>query len=658
MACPQCGNKLEGSFNICPKCGFKLSALTEKSAQDGATSAHPISTTAEEKNQKEDQDHAVKESTTQIQVADINSDEKTDSELTKTPEPGNEDAGIYRQKTSPCLSGPQVEENILMPSCKFQIPEDSSINEEILVYFHAVISKEFHLEPEKDMVVLKSEVLFGSRDGFIEMVPSPLGDNQYLIEGQYRVPKEKIQESIPYKYAVCKKEYGFIYETIYQKEKNDLINRCLTINPELLTAEGEWHQYDDMIHPKPKSNWPWNSTEKTVIEGRNFAGKEMLQIIFDLLKTWNEQKVGEFFSLLQQFFYTYSGPLLHDGRERRWGLPYDSNQVKYLLKHFLDKHLSFDAIKKTARIPPLHAGIIGLLVYNKYLKDSMTNQLSSLCNLLCLPNKAEHHFRSFWNDFVKALSYENRLVADAVDTLCHTAMTRRIEKWVLVIPLVHLLTGESKPYEPVPPVLNPQFDSWTGLKRITRTDSYGASHMNLIQIMEEYDYLIDIDPLLVHSWMSLMGVDYLMKDKLIMRVELRDILQYLQFIVNSGNRKRMCMVVRHLTSYLIKKESNHKKSFDDKDGECCLKTAVMLLGSITKDTEFGDLPLQFLDLVCVIAKAYGLTDSQTRKIIHEESVKDTLQTMRVWQTNTFHNKLLKKQHVLQFSLPSEIQNTE
>lgn len=60
--------------------------------------------------------------------------------------------------------------------------------------------------------------------------------------------------------------------------------------------------------------------------------------------------------------------------------------------------------------------------------------------------------------------------------------------------------------------------------------------------MEEHDYLIDIDHLLVHSWMSLMGVGYLMKDKLIMRVELRDILQYLQFIVNSGNRKHMCMV--------------------------------------------------------------------------------------------------------------------
>lgn len=60
--------------------------------------------------------------------------------------------------------------------------------------------------------------------------------------------------------------------------------------------------------------------------------------------------------------------------------------------------------------------------------------------------------------------------------------------------------------------------------------------------MEEHDYLIDIDHLLVHSWMSLMGVDYLMNDKLIMRVELRDILQYLQFIVSSGNRKHMCRV--------------------------------------------------------------------------------------------------------------------
>uniref|UniRef100_A0A3Q4I5J3 RING-type E3 ubiquitin transferase n=1 Tax=Neolamprologus brichardi TaxID=32507 RepID=A0A3Q4I5J3_NEOBR len=356
MACPQCGNKLEGSFNFCPECGFKLSALTEKSAQGS-----------------------------------------------------------------------------------------SSINEEILVYFHAVISKEFHLEPEKDMVVLKSEVLFGSWDGFTEMFPSPLGDNQYRIEGQYRIPKEKIQESIPYKYAVYKKENGFIYETIYQKGKNDFINRCLTITPELLTAEGEWHQYDDMIHPKLKSNWLWNSTEQTVIDGRNFAGGEMLKIIFDLLKTWNDQKVEEFFSLLEQFFYTYSSHLLHDGRERRWGLPYDSNQVNS--------------------------------------KNFILQQVHVNLSLTCLTTDIFHLYK--------------RWVADTVETLCHTAMRCRIEKWVLVIPLVHLLRGESKPYEPVPPVLNPQFDSWTGLKRITRTDLYDASHKYALTFLNTPKFsLIHLPPVI------------------------------------------------------------------------------------------------------------------------------------------------------------------
>lgn len=53
----------------------------------------------------------------------------------------------------------------------FPLFSSSSVNEEILVYFHVVISKEFHLEPEKDIVVLKSEVLFGSWDAGIAMFP-------------------------------------------------------------------------------------------------------------------------------------------------------------------------------------------------------------------------------------------------------------------------------------------------------------------------------------------------------------------------------------------------------------------------------------------------------------------------------------------------------
>lgn len=39
------------------------------------------------------------------------------------------------------------------------------------MYFHVVISKDFHWDPEKDFVVLKSAALLGSWDGSIAMFP-------------------------------------------------------------------------------------------------------------------------------------------------------------------------------------------------------------------------------------------------------------------------------------------------------------------------------------------------------------------------------------------------------------------------------------------------------------------------------------------------------
>lgn len=53
----------------------------------------------------------------------------------------------------------------------------------------------------------------------------------------------------------------------------------------------------------------------------------MLKTIFDLLKTWNDPHVGNFFVLLKQFIDTYSCPLLHDGTEKLWELPYSTEQV-------------------------------------------------------------------------------------------------------------------------------------------------------------------------------------------------------------------------------------------------------------------------------------------------------------------------------------------
>ena len=79
---------------------------------------------------------------------------------------------------------------------------------------------------------------------------------------------------------------------------------------------------------------------------------------------------------------------------------------------------------------------------------------------------------------------------------------------------------------------------------------------------------------------------------------------YLQYIDSKMNS---------YTTTIIQSFSSH--SFDDKYGECCLKTAVRLLGFIchhTTDPDRRDVPLNFLELVCLIVKSYDCTDSQVR----------------------------------------------
>ncbi|XP_044056409.1 E3 ubiquitin-protein ligase rnf213-alpha-like isoform X2 [Siniperca chuatsi] len=637
-------------------------------------------TFAKQTDRKDDQaardstDQVTKETAKSNEAADTKSNKKTSPCLAERQEqqPGNRDVDISRSPVPSCppsqrdQGGLIVAANILETSTERQAPQTLPSSEYMPVYFHAVTSKDFHLDPEKDVILLMSEKLFGTWDksGLKMSFSRSLGDNRYLVEGRVMIQKNIIHDSIPYKYVICKhSENGFEYmfETIYQKDGNHYVNRCLKIKEEFLTHEGEWHQYDDVIHFELKKGfWLWDSSKDVVMKGRNLAGWVMLNIIFELLTTWNEPNVNNFFFLLRQFCYTYSCPLLHDGMEKPWGLPYGSEQVKILLKRALKENISTNPRKQKetkSLLPPLHAGVVSLLIYNKYLKDDMKDQLSSLCDLLCLPKMPQHHFFTFWKDFASPLA-DKKSVADAVEMLCNNARQHRIEKWVLVIPLIHLLRGESKPFEPVPPALNPQFDSWTAFRGSKGTTGYrDGSARKVFGIMKDHAYLADIDRLLVRSWMSLLCVDDLKSFISSVQVELLDILHYIQFSIKSGITQSNYMALKELASHLINRESHRSKSFEDKYGECCLKTAVRLLGSIcrnTTDPNYRDVPIYFLDLVSLIAKAYNHADSQSRERIHEESIGETLETMREWRRNTFRNKLLNEWTQTEFSVPYEI----
>ncbi|XP_041861896.1 E3 ubiquitin-protein ligase rnf213-alpha [Melanotaenia boesemani] len=464
MFCPECGNEVEDSFKFCPECGFNLILLAQKRAKDGATSAHQPSV-PEGKNQAQDQAQALKDgkekqaNTPQVHLKDTSDTEtSTDSSTLKGPlkasqndsQPSNDvtlkstlpvctaqpsptPASSTQTKQKPAtLTKPGDEtltphpqehqsgnrdEDVSRQHSPSKNPSESSI-EWVDVHFHAVTSKDSHVNPEKNKIFVKSEKLFGSwnKPGLQMSFSRQLDDKRYLVEGHAMIPKDIIQESIPYKYFITKhsgNDIKEIYEAIYQEDKNEHVNRCLSIKEEFLGHEGEWHQYDDVIHLELKrAFWHMGSLSKYVIEERNLAGKEMLKIIFDLLTSWNKPNVGNFFILLQQFFHEYSRPLLHDGTQQQWPLSYGPDQVRKLLKDFLNENIypKPSKPKEEKLLPPLHAGVVGLLVSNKYLEDGMMTQLSNLCGLLCLPKKPKKDFLSFWKDFTDPLEDKEKLV--------------------------------------------------------------------------------------------------------------------------------------------------------------------------------------------------------------------------------------------------------
>lgn len=89
--------------------------------------------------------------------------------------------------------------------------------------------------------------------------------------------------------------------------------------------KGDWHQYDDIICAEPSTNvlkrlksMLWGDQKKDVIQGRQIAGRIMLQGIFDLLREWTAINLTNFWTQLRQFFEIYGDPFVFEEKQKKW----------------------------------------------------------------------------------------------------------------------------------------------------------------------------------------------------------------------------------------------------------------------------------------------------------------------------------------------------
>uniref|UniRef100_A0A8C5INE1 RING-type E3 ubiquitin transferase n=1 Tax=Junco hyemalis TaxID=40217 RepID=A0A8C5INE1_JUNHY len=366
-----------------------------------------------------------------------------------------------------------------------------SRTEGVTVYFHAILSKDFKLNPDTDKVFIRAQGIpsYASwKDNICELnCTRDLGEHGYLIEGAVTLSREILDKYIPYKYWVsCGKGD---YELIYKKsESNHHVNRCLLINRALLN-NGEWHQYDDIVCARPsklKNFWQIFTFDKTkeVVEGKKIAANIMLESIFSILGTWSPDNLRNFFCQLKQFHNVAGAQRVND------------LLLKYM-KKIAVPFLAPEAAPEDRIIQSkLALGLTIVVVVENYSFSVPKSDLADLCSLLCLdqvsPQDLLFHSVCLFRFVFFSLKVD-------LTNLCQRCLECNVEQWVWVLPLLHSFAA---PLQQEHGLL--EEDAWAGLEGLPFAEIRRKQHGGtLLAQMREKKHLMEFDGTLVKSWLCL-----------------------------------------------------------------------------------------------------------------------------------------------------------
>nr|XP_046270196.1 E3 ubiquitin-protein ligase rnf213-alpha isoform X2 [Scatophagus argus] len=545
----------------------------------------------------------------------------------------------------------------------------------LTIYFHAVLSKDFKFDPNEDQIFIRAGSHIGTwEENIAELsVSRDLGEHGFLVEGSLPASKKAQSVSIPYKYVVYrvkKKKYDF--EFIYKLDSmHPTTNRCLFIKPHLLNADGDWHQYDDIICTEPAKGMLkrlkeklWPDQRKDLIRGREIAGNIMLETIFDLLRSWTDVNLRSFQIQLNQFFSIYGDPFVYEEKQRKWySLNYNEEDVRRLLKEFLLTSMIPQLLKDgdgemLYTKDPMKAAVIMLYVWKKYQLKLDNGELHRLCNVLCLPKLDKNDFIKYWTQFSQDVAGFKNL-PDMLVSLINAVRTAGMPRWILVLPLLHLLKGTIKPFHE--PAFGKSWDSvtWAGLQGLEKGSSVYMNSQDkkaLLNVIKSHAHLMEVDALLVRSCLYLMSLDELMECVTNFNTELLDILQIFTNKapqdISYSNFQTVSDILSHIQGHLIEEKYSQ---FTEAYRKSCLETAVKLLQKICKGVKpasyhqnYPDIPVACMNLVASVSdfvhgnKQEETQEGEREQLYPKELISQALVIMRDWISQSFRQSLLSR----------------
>ncbi|KAK5599708.1 hypothetical protein CRENBAI_016743 [Crenichthys baileyi] len=514
------------------------------------------------------------------------------------------------------------------PPPKTQVQSNITTRDRLTIYFHAVLSKDFKFDPNKDQIFIRAGKPIADRwdANVAELeVTRDLGEHGFLVGGRLLTSKAKtVSQSIAYKYVVYKnKKEDYEYEYIYTPDSSPYTNRCLFVKHHLITEDGDWHQYDDIICAAPSTSvlkrfkeviWP--DQRKSLIKGREIAAKVMLESIFDLLRSWSDTNLKSFQIQLNQFFQVYANPFVYEKKEKKlYSLNFGEDEVRKILKEFMLTQVFpqlKDGNEKGLYIQdPMGAAMIMLYVWRHFqIKLDQNADLNRLCSALCLPKLEKDKFIQYWTNFSRDVSVLKNLPEMLVDLL-KTVKRANMPRWILLLPLLHLLRGTTKPFEGKTSGNTKYSLSWAGLEGIdinSQTYTSNQDRRALLNVMKNNSHLMKVDPIFVRSCLYLMPLDEQLECSININPELLDILNVFTNKVpqeiDSSSSQDVTGILAHIQEHLIEEKYS---CFTQGYRNDCLTTAMRLLEKVCRGVKpgsytqnFPEIPVAAMNLVASV----------------------------------------------------------
>ncbi|XP_068511209.1 E3 ubiquitin-protein ligase RNF213 [Anas acuta] len=634
-------------------------SCAERESQD--TKTPPVAKSLEAGKGKQDTSQEVSCVTTKKE--DVKKKEKTQNEKaheatektkqTKGPE-------IDRKNGASAVTNSSKNENQQKNQKPVDKSKESSVKQSgyVTVYFHAVLSKDFKLNPETHKVFIKAQGVPGYidwKENVCELsCTKQLGEHGYLIEGCVALAKESMNKCIPYKYWVsCGEEH---YEFIYKDPEPgfDFVNRCLYINSALI-SNGEWHQYDDIVCAKPSRFQNWKSRilfqdkMKDIVNGKRIAANIMLENIFSILGTWSPVNLTNFFSQLKQFHCVTKEPCVHSGKKLAWNeLDFGEQQVNELLLQYIRKIArpyllpeGAEASQKDIAIKSkLALGLTLLGVVELFNLPTTKEDLAALCCLLCLEKKSEKSIQDEINQ-IKA-AFKGSLRPQLIN-LYQRCIDKEVDHWVWILPLLHLLAASAQCDS-----LLIEEDIWAGLEGIPFVETRKRHRMNILQLMKEKKYLMEFDRTLVKSWICVLPTENLaefIKDfSCDFLVSLQGVYYRLKNTGPSNNKAVESLV----TTLLCTLENRQTRALEARSWQSCLTLCLKLHESVCKRAK---LVLEFKIPVTTARMISKVARLQPTAVVRDETIQEAsvvevfnkaLEHTRAWFRNALSLKLLEE----------------